>query len=254
MKFTHAITRQPGRSLADGITSASLGRPDLARALDQHAAYVAALRTCGVEVTVLSALDDYPDSVFIEDAALCTRAGAISSRPGAESRREEAALLVPDLRRFFPEVAAIVAPGTLDTGDVMMVGDHFYIGRSQRTNAAGAAQLISFLEARGLTGSTVPMSEALHLKTGLSYLENGHLLACGEFVGREEFRALQVIEVPAREAYAANSIWVNGRVIMPQGYPETRGRVAALGYTVIEVDTAEFQKLDGGVSCLSLRF
>ena len=254
MKFSHAIARQPGRSLADGITSANLGRPDLVRALEQHAAYVAALRSSDVTVTVLPALDDYPDSVFIEDAALCTRAGAISSRPGAETRRGEAALLVPTLRRFFPDVAAITAPGTLDTGDVMMVGDHFYIGLSQRTNPAGAAQLISLLEARGLTGSTVAMAEALHLKTGLSYLENGHLLACGEFVGRPEFRALNVIEVPAREAYAANSIWVNGRVIMPRGFPETSGRVAALGYTVIEVDTSEFQKLDGGFSCLSLRF
>ena len=254
MPFTQAIVRLPGRSLTFGITSAQLGPPDIARALDQHAAYVEALRRCDVTVTILPALEDYPDSVFIEDAALCTRSGALSTRPGAESRRAEAAILLPELQRFFPDIGCVEAPGTLDAGDVMMVGDHFYIGLSERTNQAGADQLVAFLTSRGLTGSCVPLRDSLHLKTGLSYLENGHLLATGEFLGRPEFSGLQVVEVPAEESYAANSVWVNGWVIMPAGYPLTKARVGRLGYEVIEVDTSEYRKLDGGVSCLSLRF
>lgn len=105
-----------------------------------------------------------------------------------------------------------------------------------------------------MTGSVVTLEKVLHLKTGLAYLENNNLLACGEFLDKPEFRHFNLVEIPEDESYAANCIWVNGTVIMPAGYPVSRGRIAALGYPVIEVDTSEFRKLDGGVSCMSLRF
>jgi dimethylargininase len=105
-----------------------------------------------------------------------------------------------------------------------------------------------------MTGSSVVMHKALHLKTGLAYLEHNTLMAAGEFVANPAFREYNVIEVPEEQSYAANCIWVNGRVIMPSGYRSIREKVAALGYEVIEVETSEFRKVDGGVSCLSLRF
>lgn len=252
--FKHAVVRTPSASIADGISSAGLGRPDYAKALDQHRDYVRALQDCGLSVTILPAADAFPDAVFVEDAALCTPHCAVVTRPGAPSRRGEAALMEPTLRGFYERLERIEAPGTLDAGDVMMVGSHYYIGASARTNESGALQLLAILERYGMTGTVIPLTDVLHLKTGLAYLENGNLLAAGGFLERPEFREFNRVAVPPADAYAANCIWVNGSVIMPSGFPRTHARIAELGYRVVEVDTSQFRKLDGGVSCLSLRF
>ncbi|WP_281659775.1 arginine deiminase family protein, partial [Microvirgula aerodenitrificans] len=176
-------------------------------------------------------------------------------RPGAETRREETEIIVETIERFYPgKVERITAPGTVEAGDIMMVGSHFYIGQSARTNAEGARQMIAILERHGMTGSVVKLEKVLHLKTGLAYLEHNNLLACGEFITKPEFQSFNIIEIPEEESYAANCIWVNERVIMPSGYPVTRDKIAKLGYQVIEVDTSEYRKVDGGVSCMSLRF
>ena len=252
--FKHTIVRRPAATLMHGLTSVDLGRPDYLTAQVQHQCYIDALLSCGVDVTVLPPREDFPDSCFVEDVALCTPYCAIITRPGANSRRGEAELIGTTLQRFYSSLESITAPGTLEAGDVMMVGTHFYIGLSARTNEEGARQLIQILQRHGMSGSMVKMAEMLHLKTGLSYLEHNHLLITGEFLHLDEFKSFNRIEVPAEEAYAANSIWVNDSVIMPAGHPYTAEQVRKLGYRLIEVDTREFQKLDGGVSCLSLRF
>ncbi|MBP8812547.1 MAG: N(G),N(G)-dimethylarginine dimethylaminohydrolase [Laribacter sp.] len=252
--FKHIIARTPCRALVDGLSASNLGKPIYEKALEQHNTYIRALQTCGVDITILPPAEEFPDSVFVEDPALCTPHCAIVTRPGADSRRGEAALMEPVLKRFYEHVERIEAPGTLDAGDVMMVGSHYYIGNSARTNAEGARQLIAILEKYGMTGSVVEMKEVLHLKTGLAYLENNNLMAAGEFLTKPEFQKYNIVELPEDEIYAANCIWVNGKVIMPSGYPKTRAKIAALGYEVIEVDTSEYRKVDGGVSCMSLRF
>jgi len=175
--FSHAITRLPCRALVHGLTTADLGVPDVDVALAQHRDYVAALRECGVEVTVLDAEESYPDSVFVEDSAICTSSCAILTRIGVSSRQDEPATIEPTLRGHYDRIERLVAPGTLDGGDVMMVGTHFYVGLSGRTNAFGAQQLITILERYGYTGSMANTRDVLHLKTGLAYLENGNLLA-----------------------------------------------------------------------------
>ncbi len=252
--FTHAIVRRPGHSLVLGLTEAGLGRPDFSRALAQHEGYVKALESAGLHVTVLPALEEYPDSCFVEDVAVCTPKGAILTRPGAQSRKGEVAHIESALRAAFDTVVTIDEPGSLDGGDVMMVGDTCHIGLSKRTDRAGAKQFIEHLEKLGLKGETVPVSSMLHLKTGAAYLEDGHLLAVEAFQNEPAFAGLDRHLVPADEAYAANSIWVNGNVIMPAGFPRTQAMVERLGYRAIPVELSEFQKLDGGASCLSLRF
>jgi len=251
--FTRALTRRPSRSLAHGISTAGLGKPSLALAKTQHRAYVRALEDCGLTVEILAAADQYPDAVFIEDIAVCTPSCVILTRPGPASRRDEAALVAADLAKRFDCVEKI-EDGTLEGGDVMMVGTHFFIGLSARTNAAGARQMREILARHGLTGSTVSVAGMLHLKTGLSYLENGVLLATGQAATHPQFADFRVVEVPHDEAFAANSVWVNDRVVMPSGHPRTRARLESAGYAVVEVDMSEFRKLDGGVSCLSLRY
>lgn len=237
-----------------GLSSAGLGPPDPELALIQHAGYVRALEACGLTVTVLEANDDYPDSTFVEDAALLTRVCAIITRPGAPSRRGETDLIRATLSEFYTEIEEIRAPGTVEGGDIMMEGDHFYIGLSARTNPEGARQVIEILARHGLSGSTVSFGEMLHLKTGIAYLENDTIAATGEYLEIGEFRKFQRIEIDVDEAYAANCLWINGTVLVAEGYPNASARIAAAGYPIIEVEVSEFRKLDGGLSCLSLRF
>lgn len=158
------------------------------------------------------------------------------------------------VENLFPIVESVSTPGILDAGDVMMVGDHFYIGLSERTNLFGANQLIGILARYGLIGSTVTLKDILHLKSGASYLENSNLLLINAFKKKPEFQNYNIIPVDDDESYAANSIWVNGKVLVPKGFPKTKLKVEQAGYSTIEVDVSEFQKLDGGLSCLSLRF
>ena len=252
--FSRAIVRRPGKSLVDGITTAGLGAPDYELALKQHDQYIKALELCGLEVTVMSADEDYPDGLFIEDVALVMPSCAVSTRPGALARRGEIDKVATELRAFYEQVDAVEAPGTLDAGDIMMVGQHFYIGLSERSNQAGAEQLIEILKTYGYSGSMVAFSESLHLKSSVSYLENNRLVITGELCDKPAFTEFDRIEIDADEAYAANCVWINNRVLVASGYPKTSQLIADLGYQVIELDVSEFRKLDGGLSCLSLRF
>lgn len=254
--FKNVIVRVPSKSISEGLTSADEGKPIYEKALVQHENYVSALTKTGVNVTVLEPKDEFPDSCFVEDVALCTSKCAIVTRPGAESRRKEAALpdMIAALEKFYTHIEYIEDPGTVEAGDIMMVGDHFYIGLSARTNEAGASQMIAILEKYGLSGQMVEMKEMLHLKTGLAYLENNNLLVAGEFKTAPEFEKFNKIEIDLAEAYGANCIWVNDYVIVPEGYPKVQKAIEDLGYKVLVVDTSEFRKIDGGLSCLSLRF
>jgi len=240
--------------MVKGITSANLGFPDYSLGLDQHVAYAEALKRCGLNVTLLKSEDLFPDSVFIEDVALCTPHCAIVTRPGADSRSGEVAGMEEVLGKFYHDIEKIEPPGTVEAGDIMMVENHYYIGLSSRTNAHGAEQMIRILNKYGMTGSTVPLVDILHLKTGLSYLENNQLLVCGSLSDYPDFRNYEKIRVDADEAYAANSLWINGTVLVPSGFPKTLSAIEQAGHPVITLDMSEFRKLDGGLSCLSLRF
>ena len=240
--------------MIQGITTASLGIPIYEKALQQHADYVNALKECGLKVTYLDPDEKFPDSTFVEDVALLTPKCGVITNPSAATRTQETIAIKPIIENFYSEIYTIHSPGTLEAGDVMMVGDHYFIGLSERTNQQGAEQLIKILEKHSMTGSIVALTEVLHLKTGLGYLENNNLLACGEFLAKPEFQQYQLLEVDLDEAYAANSVWINDVVLTPKGFPKAKKLIEDSGYRVREVDVSEFQKIDGGLSCLSLRF
>ena len=252
--FKNVIVRKPSKSMINGISSSDLGAPDYDLAVKQHENYIETLKRCGVNVAVLEADESYPDSCFVEDVALCTKKCAIITRPGALSRRGEEIDMREVLKNFYENMEEIKEPGTCEAGDIMMVGDHFYIGLSARTNLEGANQMIHILESYGLSGSIVELKEVLHLKTGLAYLENNNLLVAGEFVTKADFKDFNKILISEDESYSANCIWVNDHVLVPAGYEKTQRAIEALGYKVEIVDTSEYRKLDGGLSCLSLRF
>jgi len=253
--FTNAIVRTPGRSIVKGISDPkTFGLPNYERAIIQHQSYIDSLKKCGLDVLILEPCEEYPDSTFVEDVALITPNCVIITRPGALSRRGEVHQIELVLKQKFNNIEQIEEPGTIEGGDIMMVGDHYYIGLSERTNLEGAKQIIQILNKYGMSGSTISLKKVLHLKTSLSYLEENNLVVCGEFIAESSLERYNQIEIPEKESYAANCIWVNESVIIPKGYPITKKRIENSGYRVLETNVSEFQKLDGGLSCLSLRY
>lgn len=256
-EFRHAIVRPPGGSFASGLTTASLGAPDLARARAQHEAYCEALLTCGLALTWLPADDRYPDSTFVEDTAVLTPRAAILTRPGAASREGEVEAIRPALEAFFPRCLAIEAPGTVDGGDICEAGSHVFIGLSERTNAEGARQLASHLVGEGYTTSTVEVRGTpgiLHLKSGIAALDDRTLVVIDEWARRPEFQGYELVTVSPRERYAANAVAVNDRVLVAAGRPAFERALRDRGLDPLPLEMSEFEKMDGGLSCLSLRF
>jgi dimethylargininase len=255
--FKHAIARLPGSNFAGGLTTVALGVPLYDQVLQQHARYCEALEACGLALVLLQPDLHYPDATFVEDTAVLTDRLAILARPGALSRQGEVAAIRPAIDRFFPEVATIDPPGTLDGGDICEAGSHFFIGLSQRTNEEGARQLAAHLAGQGYTSQMVDirgMSSILHLKSGLSYIGNKTLVLMEEMADRPCFQGYAVIRVSNEETYAANCVRVNDRVLVATGYPELQAALTAGGFRPLALDMSEFQKMDGGLSCLSLRF
>ena len=240
--------------MVDGLTTAHLGKPEYEKALRQHGRYVQVLKELGLEVVVLPPDGKFPDSTFVEDTALLTPRGVVITRPGAPSRRGETAAIRKTLTAYFENIREINAPGTVDAGDILQVESHYYIGLSERTNQSGAQQMIRILDEWGYSASTIPLKNMLHLKSGVAYLSNNFLVVAGELLGRPEFDHFEQIKIIADESYAANCLSINGTILMPAGFPVTRTALQKTGQPVIEVELSEFRKIDGGLSCLSLRF
>jgi len=253
----NAILRRPAANFADGLTTGLLGKPEFAKAAQQYQSYCDALARCGVTLTILEADPAHPDSTFVEDTAVLTEKQAILTRPGAKSRQGEVSNMRGPLREFFSLFAEIEAPGTVDGGDICEAEKHFFIGLSQRTNENGGRQLAEILAGGGYTSSFVDIREMkslLHLKSGIAYIGRNRLVVTEEMASRKEFAEYDLIRVKAEESYAANCIRVNDHVLIPSGSPMLKSDLEHLGYSVIPLEMSEFQKMDGGLSCLSLRF
>lgn len=259
--FKNAIVRIPGNNLADGLTTVDLGMPRHDLVLQQHAAYCDALRECGLAITTLAADLRYPDSTFVEDTAVITERGAVLTNPGAPSREGEVAAIREAIARFFPSLLEIHAPGTMDGGDICEAENHFFIGLSHRTNEDGARQLAMHLASMSYPSSVVDvrgMTSILHLKSGIAYIGDNTLVVMEEMADNPAFRTAfhgyKILRVPQAETYAANCVRVNDRVLVPAGYPRVIAALVANGFTPLALEMSEFQKMDGGLSCLSLRF
>jgi dimethylargininase len=255
--FTRAITRTPASNFADGLTTVDLGIPDFQKTIAEHERYLAALKQCGLTLTELNADPRYPDSTFVEDTAILTERGAILTHPGADSRKGEADAIKATLKDFYPDLAEINAPGTLDGGDICEAGTHFFIGISWRTNEAGSQQLADWLAGKGYTSSFVNIRYTrgiLHLKSGISYIGEKRLVVIDSLANHPDFKGYELVRVAPGEEYAANCIRVNDYILIAAGFPKFEATLRGLGYKLILLDMSEYQKMDGGLSCLSLRF
>lgn len=255
--FTSALLRLPGANFAEGLTTSNLGAPDFPLTVQQHQAYQRALVECGLELLVLPADLEHPDSTFVEDAAIIVNDLAIITRPGATSRVNEVKRIEPELKNFFTRIDHILAPGTLDGGDICEAGNHYFIGISERTNKAGATQLSEILSQEGLTSEFIDIRGIpglLHLKSGIAYIGNQTLVVADVLTQRASFEKFRVIPVGDKEQYAANCILVNDQILLPIGFPNIQARLEQAGYKLKLLGMSEFQKMDGGLSCISLRF
>ena len=251
--FTRAIVRRPANTFEKGITTANLGKPNYELVLKQHDAYCEALIKCGLELIVIDPNPDFPDSCFVEDTAIVTKDFGIITRPGDKRRLGE----IIDIRKVLEpllKLHQIEEPGTLDGGDIMQADNKFYIGLSNRTNLSGSKQLKEILTRYNYEVFSIPVCNLLHFKTGVNYLGDNNLILHREFCSKDDFKSYHYVVVDSDEEYAANSLRINNYVLVPKGFSKTKKAIENLGYTIIEVELTEFQKMDGGLSCLSLRF
>jgi dimethylargininase len=255
--FARAIVRIPGSNFDAGLTTVDYGAPVYERVLEQHRRYCEALVECGLVLTTLEPDLRFPDSTFVEDAAVLTARGAVLTRPGAASREGEVEAIRPAILNFFPAPLTIEAPGTVDGGDICEAENHFFIGLSHRTNEEGARQLARHLAGFDCASSTIDvraMTTILHLKSGISYIGDNTLVVMDEMAANEALRAFNLIRVGEEESYAANCVRVNDRVLVAAGFPRLTAELRARGFDPLVLEMSEFQKMDGGLSCLSLRF
>ena len=253
--FAHAITRQPAKSIVDGLRAVDVGAPDFDGMMRAHDAYVAALRSTGADVRVLGPLEAFPDAQFVEDTALCLPQGAILMHPGAPSRVGEVQEMAPHLANIYTEMRSIIGGGRIEGGDILVTGREILVGLSDRTNTAGVAELEQIANEWGHRVRTVITPPGvLHFKTDCSLMDPETILSTQQLDASGCFDGYRVLHVPREEEAAANAIRFNDLVIMADGFPRTAEMLDREGFNVVQIDNTDCAKLDGGMSCLSLRF
>ncbi len=251
--FSYAILRKPGANFHQGLTTSELGAPDYALMLQQHETYASTLQRLGLQTTILPPLDTYPDAYFVEDTAVVVPEIAVISNPGAKARNGEQLAMAPVLEKYRSR-RFITAPGTLDGGDVLLFDKKVFIGLSDRTNETGARQLCDFLHPLGYACQLVAVEAGLHLKSSIAYVGHSTLLLTEELAQKSCFAPFKKLLLDADESYAGNVLLINGHLLIPHGFPKTRKKLQSLGQPIVELDMSEARKMDGGLSCLSLRF
>lgn len=254
-EFTRAITRRPARSVVDGLRAEDHGTPDFDQMLKDHEHYVATLRETGAEIIELPALEEFPDAVFVEDNALCLKNCAILMRPGAVPRRGEVAIIAPSIRTQYDDVYEITGPGFIEGGDILTTSREILIGKSARTDAAGVEELRAIVQPRGYVIREVQTpKDVLHFKTDCSLLDSNTILSTKRLDASRCFDGYRVLHTADGEEAGANAIRFNQFVIMAANFPKTAQMLRENGYEVREINNTECAKIDGGMSCLSLRF
>jgi dimethylargininase len=252
--FKQAIVRIPGKNFQDGLTTSNLGTPDYSKTILQHSNYIKALSRCGLKLHVLEANERFPDSTFVEDTAVVNKELAIITNFGVLTRKGEELEIKEFLEKFYRNIECIENPGTLEGGDVLKIENQYYIGLSKRTNREGANQLKEILEKFGYSCYIIKLINLLHLKTGIAYVGDNIIILSDELFNNHFFKQYDAIKVDTDEAYAVNCIRVNDFIIIAKGYEKLKNSLLDLGYKTIEVEMSEFMKMDGGISCLSIRF
>jgi dimethylargininase len=254
-RFSNAIVCQPGQSVARGLCAENRGQPDFRKFRQEHASYIDALEQAGLKVEVLPPQEQFPDSVFVEDAALCLPQGSIILRPGTPSRLGEADIMAASLARLGHETHPVLSDGFVDGGDILVTDSVILVGLSERTDRNGYESLKQILSDWGYRVRAVHTPEhVLHFKSDCCLLDSETILATSRLAESECFSSFKILTVPEGEEAAANSIRVNDVVLTPDGFPATAELLAREGYSPVILGVTQAALLDGGLSCMSLRF
>lgn len=252
--FDRAIVRQPSPSVVNGLRAGDHEGPTFDGIRREHAAYLDVLRAAGLELTVLPALADFPDSIFVEDPALVFPEGAILLRPGAPSREGEAAELGGCLRAHFAVVLDLPG-GHVDGGDVLVLPDRVLVGRSARTDEAGASALLGLLGQLGRKGVvTRTPAGTLHFKSACALVDEETVLAMPELAATGVFAGYRVLAMPEGEESGASVLRLNDVVLAGSAFPRTRELLAGHGIETVPLETAQVGRIDAGLTCMSLRW
>ncbi|MBM9604955.1 dimethylarginine dimethylaminohydrolase family protein [Desulfopila inferna] len=253
--FNSAIVRKPSISVIRGLRAEERGDPDYEAVQAEHQAYVAALESAGLNVIVLPGLEAFPDSLFVEDPALVFSEGAVLLNAGAASRQGEAQELSPVLHDCFDTVLELRENGHVDGGDILVTPKSVLIGLSARTDPAGAAVLIDCLKTLGYKSEVVHTpTGVLHFKTECSLLDEETVLLTQRMAQSDLFNGFRKMVIPDGEEPAANALRINDSVLVSAGYQRTIDMLAGSGYAIVPVKTEEIEKIDAGLSCMSLRW
>ena len=227
---------------------------ELELAKKQHEAYCRALQERELEIVRIPADNSFPDCVFVEDPAIVYADHAIICSMGAKSRVGEIERVDVTLRRLFKRVTQISPPATLEGGDVLKVEKDLFVGLTGRTNLEGVNQLKMALENDGCKVTPVKVENILHFKSACSYIGDDHIVVNPGYFDLGVFSSFRLINLPKKEAYAANCLAINGMVYISKGYPTTRRLIEKEGFDTIELDVSEFKKCEGSLTCLSILF
>ena len=253
--FNSAIVRTPSASVVHGLRAEDQGNPDYDSVKAEHVAYIAALESVGMEVTVLPELSAFPDSIFVEDPALVFTEGAVLLNPGASTRQGESKEIAPILHDLFDTVLELPGPGHADGGDILVTPNLVMIGLSARTDPAGATALIECLGTLGHSGEIVHTPKgALHFKTECSLLDEETILVTRRMEQSGIFDGFRKVVLPDGEEPAANAVRINESVLVSSRYQRTIALLDQNGYSIVPVKTTEIEKIDAGLSCMSLRW
>ena len=247
-----ALVRPPSPRLADGIVTHIERTPvDVHLAMQQWRAYVDVLEANGWRTVEVPEAPDCPDAAFVEDTMVVYRDVAVIARPGADERKPEVAAAADTIASLGYRLVRIEAPGTLDGGDVLKVGDTIYVGRGGRTNAEGIAQLAAAFEPLGATVVTVPTTKVLHLKSAVTALPDGTVIGWEPVV--DDVAVFPRFLAMPEEGGAHVVLLDDRRLLMSADCPQSAALLRARGFEPVEVDISEYVKLEGCVTCLSVR-
>jgi dimethylargininase len=251
---TYAIIRRVANTYDECIRPpSSHDKIDVDLARKQHGAYCETLEQLGLTLIEIDPDDRFPDCCFVEDTAIVVGDKAIITRMGAESRIGEEAEVKKCLR-VYKGVHEIKRPGSIDGGDVLVINDRIFIGVGERTNEFAVQQVSRILGTSGYEIVPVRMSGVLHLKSACTYVGNDHLVMIPGHFDEKIFGGYRAIIVPRHEAYAANCLSVNGKVLVSRGYPQMKKLIEGRGFETIDLEMSEFRKGHGSLTCLSKIF
>jgi len=255
-RYSRALVKRPGPELIQALSmDDTAGGIDAEAAFNQHESYISTLVSLGVDVHVLPSDPDHPDGVFVEDTAVVIPGAVVITRPGALPRRGETKSVTRAFQELAPELEIIPMPegsGTVDGGDILRLGDCYYIGLSDRTNREGGEWLAARAEERGCRARFIPVSGSLHLTTVVTPLSPDTLIGTEEILSQFSGDSVKMIAVPPNESAAGNVLVVNGTVIVPAECAETLEMLHRKGFDTSVVDVSQYARADGALTCLSI--